>query len=568
MTGESVDRRSFLKLAGGAAATAALAGCTGDDGGNGSGGDGNGTGGGGNQSTGGDQGTELPEPETREEYLQRANLLLHDQAPWIFLNRQYSVYGKSNRIEWEARRDERIDAYEIVPQEGTGVRITQSQMDSGLDPHDHRETTTDNIVLQSYEGLLGRDADGNIVEVLADGYERVEDGTVRFTIRQGVTFHSGEELTPADVAFSINRIVDDEVGGLVSPQSDQLSGVTGAEVVDGERAVDVSSDGINPIVFSLFASYCDIVQQSWIEENEGPFINSNMNGTGPFQLDSYEQDVSVSYTRYEDYWREPAPAETLEITAAGESSTRVNQLLGGETDIIVNVPPQDAGRVQENGNTELSPVPSTRVIYNAMVYNAEPFDSVEFRQAMNYAIDLPSIIENILAGFADPTGQPTLEGFVGYNSDVGPYESDPERAQQLVEDSGYAGAEITLHTPVGRYLGDLEIAQAVAGQIDELPNVSASVRQREFGTLAEELLDGDISTGPSFYLIGWGNATFDASQTIIPLLTTDGALTSYSNEEVDGLIDQAQSMAGEGAGSGDESGGTTEGGNSSGNSSN
>jgi peptide/nickel transport system substrate-binding protein len=207
-------------------------------------------------------------------------------------------------------------------------------------------------------------------------------------------------------------------------------------------------------------------------------------------------------------------------------------------------------------------VPSTRVIYNAMVYNAEPFDSVQFRQAMNYAINLPSIIENILSGFADPTGQPTLEGFVGYNGDVGPYEQDVEQAQQLVEESGYAGAEIELHTPVGRYLRDLEIAQAVANQIDQLENVSATVQQREFGQLAEQLLDGDISTGPSFYLIGWGNATFDASQTIIPLLTTDGALTSYSNEEVDSLIQSAQSMGG-GAG---ESGGDGSG-NSSGNSS-
>ena len=564
MAGEEVDRRSFLKLAGGAAATATLAGCAGGDG------DGDGTNGGGNgttgsTTTGGDgQGTELPEPQTREEYLARANLLLHEQAPWIFLNRQYSVYGKADTIQWEARRDERIDAYEIVPQQGSEVRITQTQMDSGLDPHDHRETTTDNIVLQTYEGVLSRNADGSIVQALANGYERVEKGTVRFQIRDGVTFHSGESLTPEDVAFSINRIVKEGVGGLASPQRDQLAGVTGASVVDGERAVEVSSDGVNPIVFEQFATYCDVVQKQWIQNNDTATINSSMNGTGPFQLENYQQGVSVSYTRYEDYWREPAPAQSLVIGSAKESSTRVNQLLGGEADLVTNVPPQDAGRVEDNGGTSISAVPSTRIIYNAMVYNAEPFDSVKFRQAMNYAIDLPSIIENILSGFADPTGQPTLKGFTGYNSDVGPYESDKERAQQLVEESGYSGASITLHTPVGRYLKDLSIAQAVTSQIDELENVSASVQQREFGTLAEELLDGDLSTGPSFYLIGWGNATFDASQTIIPLLTSDGALTSFSNEEVDSLIEQAQSMTGSTGGGSGGGGNSSSGSNGSG----
>lgn len=223
----------------------------------------------------------------------------------------------------------------------------------------------------------------------------------------------------------------------------------------------------------------------------------------------------------------------------------MNQLLSDETDIIVNVPPQSISRVRNADNAAISAVPSTRIIYNAMIYNAEPFDSVKFRKAMNYAIDLESIVKNVLGGFGDQTSQPTLEGFVGYNGDLDPYPYDPEKAQQLVEESGYAGAEITLHTPVGRYLKDVEIAQAVVNFVDKLDNVSAELKQRDFGKLAGELLDGKMETSPDWYLIGWGNATFDASQTIIPLLTSDGALTSYSNERVDSLIEDAQSMGGE-----------------------
>jgi len=494
--------------------------------------------------TPGDIGRELPsdlaEPGTRDEYLQRANLVLNVEAPWIFLNRQYSVYGKSTRVNWTARADETIKGYAIEPTDGNAVTITQSQMDSGLDPHDHRETPTQNIVTQTYEGLLGRDADGRIVNELATGYERSGDAEVTFELRSGVSFHSGDSFTAEDAAYSINRIVQSDVGGLESPQSDQLAGVTGAEA-GSDSTVVVSTDGFNPTVFALFASYCDIVNQSWMESNDAAYINSHMNGTGPFQLETYEQDVQVVYSSYGDYWRDAAPADELTIQAAGEASTRVNQLLSDETDIIVNVPPQSISQVQGADNAEIAATASTRVIYNAMVYNAEPFDSVEFRQAMNYAVDMESIVENILSGFADVTSQPTLENFTGYNSDVDPYPYDPDQAEALVEASGYSGAEITLHTPVGRYLQDVEIAQAVAGYIDELPNVSAEVQQRDFGNLAGELLDGDITTGPDFYLIGWGNTTFDASQTIIPLLTTDGALTSYSNEQVDELINTAQS---------------------------
>jgi peptide/nickel transport system substrate-binding protein len=450
------------------------------------------------------------------------------------------VYGKSTRVDWTARADETIEGYAIEPTEGSSVTITQSQMDSGLDPHDHRETPTQNIVTQTYEGLLGRDADGRIVNELATGYERSGDAEVTFELRSGVSFHSGDSLTAEDAAYSINRIVQSDVGGLESPQSDQLAGVTGAEA-GSDSTVVVSTDGFNPTVFALFASYCDIVNQSWMESNDAAYINSNMNGTGPFQLETYEQDVQVVYSSYGDYWRDAAPADELTIQAAGEASTRVNQLLSDETDIIVNVPPQSISQVQSADNAEIAATASTRVIYNAMVYNAEPFDSVEFRQAMNYAVDMESIVENILSGFADVTSQPTLENFTGHNTEIDPYPYDPDQAEALVEASGYSGAEITLHTPVGRYLQDVEIAQAVVGYIDELPNVSAEVQQRDFGNLAGELLDGDITTGPDFYLIGWGNTTFDASQTIIPLLTTDGALTSYSNEQVDELINTAQS---------------------------
>jgi len=202
-------------------------------------------------------------------------------------------------------------------------------------------------------------------------------------------------------------------------------------------------------------------------------------------------------------------------------------------------------RVQEEDTTEVTAVPSTRVIFNAMRYDVEPFSSVEFRQAMNYAIDLDSIIENVLSGFADATGQPTLEGFVGHNDDVDRYPQDVAQAEELVEESGHAGAEITLETPVGRYLRDVEIAQVVASQIDDLDNVSCEVEQRDFGSLAGEVTSGNIEDMPHFYLLGWGNTTFDASQTLIPLVTSGGALSSYrEDDEVDDLIEASQNLPG------------------------
>jgi len=484
-----IDRRSFVKLAGAATATASLAGC-------GSSGDGEGDA----------EATSTPESD-----------------------------GET------AADTEATDESSGESEEGGEfpVTITQGQMPDTLDPHDHRNIPADIVMRQCYEGVISRNRQGQIVEMLATEWRRIEPGRVRFSIREGPTFQQTEnQLTPEDVAYTVNRMVKENVG-FTSPQAGQLGGVTGAEVVDGERAVDVLSDGLNPIVFAEFAIYCDVVERAWTQDNDSSYVAQNMNGTGPFQLAEYEQNVQVTFDRYEDYWREPAAVSQLTFRSAQQSSARVNQVIAGETDIIVNVPPQSVGRLNESDSVSVNAVGSTRIIYNGMRANADPFSSQSFRQAMNFAVDLGSIITDVLQEFGEQTGQPTLQPFFGYNDEVEPYAHDPAEAERLVEESGHAGVSITLHTPVGRYLKDLQIAQAVAGMIDDLSNVSCEVKQRDFNTLASELTDGDITTGPKFYLIGWGNATFDASQTINPTLTSDGVLTSFQSDQLDSLITEA-----------------------------
>ncbi|MEF8907346.1 MAG: ABC transporter substrate-binding protein, partial [Haloarculaceae archaeon] len=446
-----VDRRTLLKAVGGAAATVSIAGCggaqstptEGDDGGDDTGGD----------DTGGDD------------------------------------TGGDDTGGEETETDEGGD-------ETFSVGVTMGQMDSGLDPHDHAETNTDIIVSHAYEGLMDRDKEGGIIAALATEWERVEAGTARFTLRDGVTFQNGDELTSEDVRYSIRRIELEEVGGAL-PQDGDLVGagnLAGVEAGDGE--VTVNFEGLNPIVFQLFATNGQIMQQSWVEENGGDFINRNINGTGAFQLSSYQSGNEVVLEPYEDYWGEGAAADEVTLNASSESSTRVNRLLAEETDIVTNVPPQEVSRVQDSDVASVNPVPSTRIIFLQMRYDIEPFSSQQFRQAMNYAVDVGSIIDNILQGFGDITGQPTLSQFTGHNPDIEPYGHDPAEAERLVDESGHAGVDITLQTPIGRYLKDVEIAQAAANQIDSLSNVNCQLQQREFNSLVQDVTAPNIEDRP------------------------------------------------------------------------
>ena len=257
---EGVDRRTLLKAVGGAAATVSVAGC------------------------GGSQ-TESTETATQT--------------------------------------GTETDTTEVDEGDGSTFEVgaTLGQMDSGLDPHDHAETPTNIIVSQVYEGLMGRDKEGGIVAKLATEWERVESGTVRFTLRDGVTFHDGDPVTSEDVRYSIRRVETEEVGGALPQDGDLAGGKTLENVEAGDGEVTVTFGGLNPIVFSLFATNGQVMQQSWVESNENSFINRNTNGTGPFQVTDYQSGTSVSYERYEDYWGEPAAAEGATITASSEAAT-------------------------------------------------------------------------------------------------------------------------------------------------------------------------------------------------------------------------------------------------------
>ncbi len=484
---DAMNRRTLLTYAGSAAAAVTVAGCTGDgNGGNGNGGNGNG--GNGNGGNGDD--------------------------------------GNGNGDDGNGNGDD----------EPFEVGVTMGQMDSGLDPQDHAETNTEIIVGQVYEGLLDRDKVGGIIEGLATDWERGDGNSVVFTLRE-TNFHNGDPLTAEDVKFSIERIVFEDVS-IASPQSNDLGSVEEVEAGDGE--VTVTFSGFNPIAFQLFATNGEIMQQSWVEENSRDYINQNTNGTGPFQVTEYDSGNEVIYEPYSDYWDGEPEVDELTMTSSSESSTRVNRLLAEETDIVTNVPPNEVSRVEESDVATINSVPSARIIFLQMRYDVEPFSSQQFRQAMNYAVDVESIVENVLNGFGEITSQPTLPEHVGYNPDLDPYPYDPDEAERLVEESGHAGVEITLETPIGRYLRDVEIAQAAANQIDQLSNVSCELEQREFSSLVQDITTGDIEDKPHFNLLGWGNGEFDGSQTIVPLMTTGGALTILENEELDQLMTDAE----------------------------
>ena len=477
---------------------------------------------------------ELPDDPTRDELLQYANGLSNALAPWVFLHQQFSIYGVNDDLDWEAREDEDINATEIETDQEE-VTITQGTFATTLDPNGHNDTPTYNFLDQAYEPVLYRDDDGRVIANIATDFERVDETTIELEIEDDIVFHSGNEMTAEDVAFSINRTNDLDV----SDQAGVVGEIEEARAEDDDVVVDLEI--VEPAIFRNLAAFGRVMEEEWVEEREPGEIAEDINGTGPYELEEFVDDTRVAYERFDDYWGEEPEIERVVMNSAPEEGTRVDRLLTGESDLIVNVDPRDIPEIQDADGIRIEETPSIRSIFLVMNDVHEPFDSREFRQAMNFAVDVEAIIDSLLAGFGEPTSQPTLEGHFGHNPDVEPYGHDPERAEGLVEESGYADEEITIHTTTGRYLRDTDVAEAAASQIDDLENVTAEAEFRETGELFAETLDGDQETSPAIFLIGWGNPTFDANYTMQPWFD-DPVFQHYTNEELTDLVQQSNEI--------------------------
>lgn len=414
------------------------------------------------------------------------------------------------------------DGNENGDEDGTGeqserleeVNITVPASFDPADPHDSTLISMSSVSMHAYEGLLARSGSGELQSRLATDWERIEPGQFRFELRDDVVFHNGNEFTADDVAYSIHRIIDDDVS-IQSPRSDTLGGIVDVDIVD-DYTVDVISDGLNTSIESAFASYLGLIVQDeeWVEENDEEYVASHMNGTGPFELVEFDEDEIAVFEPFEDYWGDdPLDVERVSITFTGESSTRVNQLLAGEAHIVESVGPEDIPNVQDDENVRIETAPSSRVMALFMDTRQDPWSSREFREAINYAIDVEGYIDNIMNGFAEVSTQPILPEMFGYDPDIEPWPYDPERAEELIDESGHDGVELELTIGTGRYILGVEIANAIAGNIDELPNVSCEVNPIDWSTFSTQYMD----TQPEemdFFFVGYGHPSFDGTQTI------------------------------------------------------
>ncbi|MBM6581192.1 hypothetical protein ILT44_13435 [Microvirga sp. BT689] len=392
------------------------------------------------------------------------------------------------------------------------------------------------LIAQTNEALVGRDNAGNISPGLALKWEAVNETTTRFHLRQGVKWHDGKDFTAEDVAFTINRIVDPKVGyGLLA----RIGQVSGAKVVD-KYTVDITTKTIFP---TLVRGLSDIViePKHYYEQAGEQAVIQRPIGTGPFIYKTYVPGDRYELTANKDYWGGAPKYENLVIRQIPEAATRVASLIAGETQIIEEVPVDLIEQIESSGRAKIDEITTSAGLILTYDVRKPPFNNPKVREAFDYAINKPAIFKEILKSRGEILdGQLLTKSTLGYNPEIKARPYDPEKAKALLKEAGFNfKTTVPLATQSGKYTSDVDIANVVAGMLNEI-GVNATVNVVEGGVWSQ--MSTALEMGP-LHMIAWyslGDADFSSVW-----FTKLGKRSVWINEEYDALFTKARSTSSE-----------------------
>ncbi|WP_032081987.1 ABC transporter substrate-binding protein, partial [Vibrio fluvialis] len=345
-----------------------------------------------------------------------------------------------------------------------------------LDPHEQLSGGTLQLSHMVFDPLVRYTQDLDFEPRLAKSWERLDDKTVRFHLREGVKFHSGNTMSADDVVWTFQRLQN-------SPDFKAIFEPYEKMVKVDDNTVDLISKGAYPLVLQT-ATYIfpmdskfytgkteDGKDKSEIVKHGNSFASTHISGTGPFIVTQREQGVKVEFERFKDYWDKDSKGNVdhLTLVPIKEDATRVAALLSGDVDMIAPVAPNDHKRVEEAKGVDLVTLPGTRIITFQMNQSSnEALKDVRVRQAIVYAINNEGIVDKIMKGFATAAGQQSPKGYAGYNPELVP-RYDLKKAKELMKEAGYEkGFTLTMIAPNNRYVNDAKVAQAASAMLSKI----------------------------------------------------------------------------------------------------
>lgn len=367
------------------------------------------------------------------------------------------------------------------------------------------ETNGRRLMFQLYDGLLDESPDGSkYVPALAESWESSRDGLVHtFKIRRNVQFHDGTPLDAKAVKFSFDRQLDKDhpffgmAASWTYPRS-FLRQVTAMEVVDDFTLRIVQKQPDASLFPALQITTGRIVGPAAIQKYGKAFVENPV-GTGPFRLATWEKGVRVVMERNPSYFGGAPALDKLIFVPISDAQARMTALRTGQVDLIAEIPPDSLALLESDPNLALWK--GTTRHFWALVLNEKnvaAFRDKRVRQAIAHAINKEALVREVLRGTATVAVGPLSDGFAAYkNANVKTYPYDPQKARQLLADSGVSGLEVKFTIPSGGagFLAPQTMAQFIQANLAAV-GIRSEIQTKEITAFNRDGLNGNFEMQP------------------------------------------------------------------------
>ncbi len=413
---------------------------------------------------------------------------------------------------------------------GGTVKIALGSEPDSLDPMQSAATDTSAVMMNVFEGLLGFNQKGEFVPAIAESYTVSEDElTYTFTIKQGITFHDGNDCTAKDVKYTYEKLAGLSGGDPLSTTLNEV--LAKVETPDDYTVVLNLNHKDAGFLTKAILSICE----------EGYDDNASLPiGTGPFKFVSYEPgqklvlEKNEAYSTRED--RMPS-IDRAEFVIMTDENAKLMALKSGTLD-IAGISSSNVDALGDNFAIVQGPQNMVQVF--ALNNAVEPLNNVLVRQAICYAIDKDEIINAVVNGSGtrvDSFLSPSMAAY--YNHDMTVYNLDIAKAKELLLQAGYPNGFTMSVTVASNYQVHVDTAQVIQSQLSKI-GITLDIKLVEWA----QWLDGVYSNRDYESTIIGHSGKLDPQDFLNRFETTYGRnYFNFSDAHYDELIEAAASTS-------------------------